>query len=58
MERLASDFTLEQFQLMKDELVEETWLVITDDGAMSEGSFMGVEFIEDVLYNLPFEPPL
>lgn len=58
VERLASDFTLEQFQLMKDELVEETWLVITDDGAMSEGSFMGVEFIEDVLYNLPFEPPL
>lgn len=53
--RLASDFTLEQFQLMKDELVEEKWLVIAEDGAMSEGSFMGVK--EDMLYNLPFEPP-
>lgn len=56
VERLASDFTLEQFRLMKDELVEDKWLVIAEDGVMSEGSFMGAK--EDILYNLPFELPL
>ncbi len=55
VERLASDFTLEQFQLMKNALVEDNWLVIAEDGAMSEGDYMGLK--DDALYNLPFKPP-
>mgnify|MGYP001026388772 FL=1 len=57
VERLASGFTLEQFQLMKDELVEDSWLAVAEDGTMSEGNYMGAK--NDMLYGLPFElPPL
>ena len=55
--KLASDFTLEQFQLMKGELVESKWLAIAENGAMSEG-FGPTGFRDDVLYNLPFELPI
>ena len=57
VERLASDFTLEQFQLMKDALVESKWLTIAEDGTMSEG-FGPTGFRNDLLYNLPFELPI
>lgn len=56
VERLASDFTLEQFQLMKDELVESKWLTIAEDGSMGEG-FGPTDCKTDILYNLPFELP-
>lgn len=56
-ERLASPFALEQFQLMKDELVESKWLVIAEDGAMSEG-FGPTDCKTDLLYNLPFDLPI
>lgn len=56
VERLASDFTLEQFQLMKDELVKSKWLTIAEDGSMGEG-FGPTDCKNDILYNLPFELP-
>lgn len=55
VERLASGFTLEQFQLMKDKLVEDNWLAVAEDGTMSEGNYMGPK--NDILYGLPFELP-
>ena len=57
VERLASEFTLGQFQLLKDELVENKWLVIAEDGTMGEG-FGPTGFKTDILYNLPFELPI
>lgn len=51
--RLASDFTLEQFQLMKDELVELDALRVGSDGAMTEGGWTHTE----EAYSLPFELP-
>lgn len=51
--RLASPFTLEQFELMKQDLVESENLAIADNGDMSVGP--GFHF--DVLYTLPFHIP-
>ena len=56
VERMASSFTLEQFQLMKDALVEDKWLAIAEDGAMSE-DFGPTGGRNDLLYTLPFTPP-
>lgn len=53
MNRLASDFTLEQFQLMKDELVELDALRIQPDGTMTEGGWTHTQ----EAYFLPFELP-
>lgn len=56
VERLASQFTLEQFQIMKDDLTGNKWLVIAEDGAISEGP--GPDELKlDILYNLPFDLP-
>jgi len=51
--RLAKSFTLEQFQVMKEELVKNKWLAVAEDGTMTEGP--GVHTQE--LYSLPFELP-
>lgn len=53
VERLASDFTLEQFQLMKDGLVELDALHIEDDGTMTMGGWTHTQ----EGYSLPFELP-
>ena len=50
VERLASDFTLEQFQLMKEELVASNNLTIAEDGTMSQGPGLHT----DILYGLPW----
>lgn len=57
VERLASGFTLEQFQLLKDELAESQWLTIGPDGRMREGPGPADGFSGDIAYSLPFEPP-
>lgn len=54
--RMASKFTLEQFQLLKDELVVENWLIVAEDGTMSENTGTG-QTKTDVLYGLPFKLP-
>lgn len=53
VERLASPFILEQFQLMKDELVASEDLTVAEDGTMT----VGPGFHPDILYSLPFELP-
>lgn len=53
VERLAGPFTLEQFQLMKDELVESGLLIVADSGAMTEGP----EPHTQELYLIPFDLP-
>lgn len=51
--RLASNFSLEQFQIMKDALVKNEWLAVADDGAMTAGPGPHT----DLLYSLPFDLP-
>lgn len=53
VDRLASPFTLEQFELMKQNLVESENLTIADNGNMS----VGPDFHTDMLYTLPFDIP-
>lgn len=55
-EGLADGFTLRQYQMMKDELVEDKWLTIGEDGAMSEG-FGPYGGKTSILYTLPFDLP-
>lgn len=57
IEQVAGNFAQEQFQLLKDELAESQWLAIGPDGTISEGPGPASGFKNDVLYNLPFEPP-
>lgn len=57
VQRRAGRFALEQFQLLKDELVESKWLTIAEDGTMGEG-FGPTGVKNDLLYNLPFELPI
>lgn len=55
--RLASGFTFGQFQAMKDQLVEDKWIVVAEDGTIDEGPGpTGGKM--DELYALPFELPL
>lgn len=58
VERLASGFTLEQFQLLKDELAESQWLTVASDGTISEDPGPADGFNSDTAYSLPFEPPM
>ena len=55
-DQLASDFTLEQLQLLIDELTETQWLLVDQYGSLSQG-FGPTSVRDDVLYPLPFEPP-
>ena len=55
-DQLASDFTLEQLQLLIDELTETQWLLVDQYGSLSQG-FGPTSARNDVLYPLPFEPP-
>ena len=51
--RLASDFTLEQFQIMKDELAEDWYITVLADGSIIKNYSTQT----DERYVLPFQLP-
>lgn len=52
--RLASDFTREQFQIMKDELTEDWFITVLADGSIIQNYSASQT---DIRYNLPFQLP-
>ncbi len=54
VERLAGGFAREQFQALKDALVEAGYLTVAEDGSMTQGPGDS----SDLLYPLPFLPPV
>jgi len=54
VQRLTGGFAREQFQALKDALVETGYLTVAEDGSMAQGPGDSL----DMLYPLPFEPPI